>query len=106
MIDKELFIEVMEEAKKSDDYQNWLNQQLRKNGAGGYLFQPNCIDSVLKLLHFSFKESDVNDTIAYFCFELDYGRKWKPGMITEKDGTDIILSTSEDLYNYLVSQNH
>lgn len=106
MITKELFVEAMEEAKKCDDYQNWLNKQLRKSGADGYIFQPNCIDSVIKLLHFYFKKADANDTITYFCFELDYGRKWKPGMVTEKDGGDVVLSTSEDLYNYLISQEN
>lgn len=105
MITKELFIEVMEDAKKCDDYQNWLNKQLRKNGADGCIFQPNCIDSVLKLLHFYFESADADDTITYFCFELDYGRKWESGMVTEKDGTDIDLSTSEALYDYLISRN-
>lgn len=104
MIDKKLFIEVIEDAKTTDDYQNWLNSQLRKNGADGYIFQPNCVDSVIKLLHFYFKEYDTDDMISYFCFELDYGRKWKSGMV-ERDNKDIVLATSEDLYNYLISQN-
>lgn len=106
MISKELFVEAMEDAKKTDDYQNWLNSQLQKNGAEGYIFQPTCVDSVIKLLHFCFSESDSSEMISYFCFELDYGRKWKPGMAKAKDGTDINLSAPEHLYDYLVSKNH
>lgn len=104
MISKELFVEVLEDAKKSDDYQNWINRQLKENGADGCLFQPTCVDSVIKLLHESFGVSDSDGTIEYFCFELDYGRKWKPGLITDKDGVDIDLSTSGNLYEFLNSQ--
>lgn len=103
MVDKKLFIEVLDDAKKTEDYQSWLNKQLRKNGAEGYIFQPNCVDAVIKLLHNSFKEFDRDDMISYFCFELDYGRKWEPGMV-ERNNKDIVLSTPEDLYNYLISQ--
>ena len=57
MIGKELFVEVIEDAMKSDDYQNWLNQQLISKGAEGCLFQPTCVDSVIKLLHIIFAEN-------------------------------------------------
>lgn len=106
MISKELFVEVIEDAKKSDDYQNWLNKQLKANGVDGYLFQPTCVDSVIKLLHAYFGDSDADDMISYFCFELDYGRKWKTGMITKRDGFDIDISTPEKLYEYLTSQSY
>ena len=106
MISKELFVEVIEDARKTDDYQNCLNNQLRENGVEGFIFQPTCVDSVIKLLHFSFLDSDSSEMISYFCFDLDYGRKWKPGMIKAKDDTDINLSTPEHLYDYLNSQNN
>ncbi len=106
VINKELFIEVIEDAKKSDDYQNWLNKQLQSNGVEGYIFQPNCVDSLIKLLHNILGDKDADDTISYFVFELDYGRKWKEGMITDSNGKDIDLSTSEKLYNYLLSKNN
>ncbi len=106
MITKDLFCEIIEDAKKADEYQNWLNAQLQKNGAEGYLFQPTCIDSVIKLLHFYFGNSDIDDMISYFCFELNYGKKWKEGMLIDKDGNDIVLSTPSDLYNYLTSKSN
>lgn len=106
MISKELFVEIIEDAKKSDDYQNWLNQQFRLNGAEGYLFQPTCVDSVIKLLHTIFGDADSDNMISYFCFELDYGRKWKEGMIAEQNGEKINLSSPEMLYDYLVSKNN
>ena len=105
IINKELFIEVLEDAKKTDDYQNWLNKQLQSNGVDGYIFQPNCVDSVIKLLHNILGDADTDDMISYFCFELDYGRKWKEGMVIDSNGTDIDLSTPGKLYDYLLSQN-
>ena len=106
MIGKELFVEVIEDAMKSDDYQNWLNQQLISKGAEGCLFQPTCVDSVIKLLHIIFGDADSENVISYFCFELDYGRKWKEGIITEQNGEDINLSSPELLYDYLISENN
>lgn len=103
IITQELFTEVIEDAKKSDDYQVWLNKQLKKNGVEGYIFQPNCVDDVIKLLHVCFGEADAKDAISYFCLELDYGRKWKPGIWLES-GTDVELSTPAHLYSYLASK--
>ena len=40
------------------------------------------------------------EELRYFCFEIDFGRKWKPGMVTDK-GRDIDLSSSAKLYDYL-----
>lgn len=102
MISKELFCEVIEDAQKTEDYQNWLNEQLHAKGVEGCIFQPSCVDSVIKLLGIHFEDYDLNDMISYFCFDLNYGRKWKSGMITEKDGSDINLSSSSYLYDYLI----
>lgn len=103
-ISKELFVEAIEDMKKSDDYQNWLNKTMQSKGVEGYLYQPNCVDIVIKLLHNLFYNTDKGDTISYFCLDLDYGRKWKPGSIADKNGKDIDLSTSENLYDYLISE--
>lgn len=45
---------------------------------------------------------DLYENIDYFINELDFGRKYKPGMITDDDDEDIDLSTAEKLYDYLV----
>lgn len=103
MITKELFIESIESVRQSDDYQVWLNKQLRNNGAEGYLFQPNCVDALIRLLNFCLKEYDSDDIISYFCFELEFGRKWKPGMVIDENGNDVELSSSEHLYDYIIS---
>ena len=40
--------------------------------------------------------------ISYFISDLEFGRKWKPGTITEADGTDVPLGSVQDLWNLLV----
>lgn len=101
LLNKEEFIKIIEEIKKTDNYQNGLNNYFRKNDVDGYIFQPDCVPTSLRLLHIIFGEADKDNWIEYFCFELDYGRKWKAGMITEKDGTDIVLDSADSLYEFL-----
>lgn len=47
------------------------------------------------------RDDDWSD-IDYFCWELDFGRNWKPGMIKDEDGKDVRMSTPEELYDFLV----
>ena len=103
MLSKEVFINVIEDVKRKCDYQSELNDFFRNHGADGYIFQPDCSESALLLLEHIF--SDEDGWISYYCFELDFGRNWKVGMITSKDGQDIPLSTPEDLYDLLLQED-
>ena len=46
--------------------------------------------------------------IYFFCNDLDFGRKWKPGSVTgtDKNGNviDIDFSTAEKLWDYLIER--
>lgn len=104
MLSKEKFIKAIDDVESVCRYQEGLNNYFRKNNVDGYIFQPDCTSTVINLLHTIAGTKDKDEWIDYFCFELDFGKKWKEGMITEKDGTDIILKTSEDLYDLLEKQ--
>ncbi len=43
-----------------------------------------------------------NQWISYFCYELDYGREYHDGCVTDKDNNIIKLATARDLYAVLV----
>ena len=101
LISKEDFVEVMDDLKNVNNYQEGLNKYFREHDVDGYIFQPDCACSVMKLLHLIFEEADSDEWINYFCFELDFGRKWEPGIISGKDGEPIDLSTPQALYDYL-----
>lgn len=100
-LSKTEFIEIIEDVKKANDYQTGLNQYFKAHDTDGYIFQPDCSCTVINLLHLFFGELDCEEFISLFCFELDFGRKWKPGMVTAVNGTDLKLSNAEELYDYL-----
>lgn len=95
------FVSAIEDIKSVIKYQDGLNSYFRKNGVDGYIFQPDCVSTVLRLLHNIWGDADKDNWIDYFCLDLDCGRTWKPGTITDNNGADIKLETAEDLYNYL-----
>lgn len=103
---KEDFVSAIEDVKNASKYQDGLNNYFRKNNVEGFIIQPDCSSTVLRLLHNIFGEADKGDWIEYFCLDLDYGKKWKPETATEKDGSDIKLETAEDLYDFLCKQGY
>jgi hypothetical protein len=103
MLSKKDFINAINDVEKVNRYQEGLNNYLRKNDVEGYIFQPDCSSTVINLLHNIMGEKDKDEWIDYYCFELDFGKKWKEGTINI-DGKDITLQTPEDLYNLLDNQ--
>lgn len=104
-LSKEEFVAIINNVEAVCRYQEGLNNYFMKSGVEGYIFQPDCSADVLRLLHVMYKEADKDEWISYFCFELDFGKKWTPGMITNKDGSNIILDTPESLYDLLTDTN-
>lgn len=104
-LDKKDFVDAINEVRNTNKYHEELNSFLSKHGVEGYIFQPDCVDVTLRLLHIIFGKADRDNWIEYFCFDLNFGKKWEPGFVTQKDGTDIKLETPEDLYDYLVSMD-
>lgn len=100
-MNKELFLEIMSEVQKTYEYQEGLNDFLKKQDVDGYIYQPDCVCSTLKLMHYIFGEKDADEWISYFCFELDFGKKYKDGLVKNAYGDDIVLKTLDDLYELL-----
>ena len=50
IITKEYFNEIMESVKNTYKYQEGLNDYFSKNGVDGYIYQPDCVDTTMKLL--------------------------------------------------------
>lgn len=57
----------------------------------------NLESAVVKILEETL--NDVDGWVAYWCWDLDFGRDWHEGIVTEADGTDICLETMEDLWD-------
>ena len=62
-------------------------------------FADDIADSTLELLKELFNDTE-DEWIEYWMFDLDFGEKWRPGMVEIK-GQDIKLQTIEDLYGIL-----
>ena len=106
MISKEKFIKIIEDMKDLHDLENKINDLVRKSnndilkdfGPSSYM---TCQDDIIiDLLCTIFNDHDI---ISWWIYELDFGRSYKKGCITEDNGNTIIdLSTSEKLYDYLI----
>ena len=102
IISKELFIDCIKSMRDVWDYQRESVELIDKYypySQTTILDYPSCDDELLRLLTQIMKDDD--GLISYFCYEIDFGREWKVGCITDTDGTDIPLGTIEDLWEAL-----
>ena len=100
ILKKERFCKTMDQIQEVYDYGDRLNEFFKKNHVDGYLYEPSCIEQALSLLSFIFQDDD--QWIDYWAYELDFGRRYKYGMITDANGENIPLGTVEELYELLV----
>lgn len=105
-ISKELFISTIEQIQKKMEFDDGVNDLLRRIYGGGgayYADMPSLEAATVTLL--ADATNDVNDDIAYWLYELDCGKEYKPGMVTDENGIDIPLRTPEDLWNLLLEND-
>ena len=106
MIGKENFIKYINFIKKMNDSENRIHDVLSEeitDFRGGFLYckyEGMFVNLLREVMN------DENDWIDYFLYDLDFGRTWKEGAITDVDGTDIALSTPEDLWNLLTNSKN
>jgi hypothetical protein len=106
-LSKKEFVEIINRLRDSSDLVDQVDELFSNsrenvecdfcNGASLQISHESTVVLLLqKLLR------DTGDDIGYFIYELDYGRKYEPGMITDVDGHDIDFSSAEKLYDYLM----
>ena len=67
------------------------------------VYLPTPEDILEKLLSYVFDDEEMDD-IGYFCYELDFGKKWHEGMFLDENGNDIPLKDASDLYDLLLTK--
>lgn len=106
MITKKEFVEIINRLKETDDIKNKVNSIIRESRdsaiadftkAGSLMICHE--DIVVKLLENMFNDTD---TISWWLYDRDYGRKFKIGDIYHNDGYKPDLTTPEKLYDYLL----
>ena len=105
ILSKEEFVEVINKIQKIIEFDEKLHDLFYGYGCEAPEF-PDLYDPLLKTLNKMFGLEDEEDKyyisdIDYFCIELDFGKKYHPGCVTEGDGTEVDLSTAEKLYDYI-----
>ena len=111
LLTKDEFINYMNEYKKIYDSSEKLNEALRTydnctdfSGFSNFRALSLIEDLLVRLMNDEVNDSDGYSMISYFIYELEFGSKYREGMITEADGTPINLSSVESLYDYLANQ--
>lgn len=61
-------------------------------------------NQLIKLLQVEMSDYHRDSWIEYFIHELDFGKKYKKGTATRKDGSEINLSSASALYEFLASE--
>lgn len=97
-ISKEKFIELL------NVYKNYIQQELAlydigldiSNSAARADFIDKYEQMLAAVTHLSI------DDLYYWAYDLDFGKKYKSGMVIDANGLDISFETPEDLYNYVL----
>ena len=58
LLPKEVFVSCIEEIQTVLEYQKSLNQLFKKHNVDGYIYQPDCVSSLIKVLHTIWGEAD------------------------------------------------
>jgi hypothetical protein len=101
ILSEEEFVCCMNEIQKFHTRVDNINEAIKENCEDGIYFPPSLEHVVNDLLKAIF--NDKYDTIEYFMYELDFGKKWKRGMFTIYE-VDVKLQNAEDLYEYLLTE--
>lgn len=109
LISKKEFVDIINKLKSADELQkdiqvlmNKAEENISMDFMNAASLMINHEDIVVKLLEKIM--NDQCDDICYFIYELNYGKDYKPGCITQ-DEVNIDFSTADKLYEYLVEQN-
>lgn len=97
---KKEFIEIIDEIKKYRKKIDNIQIVLEENCEDALFFPPSLETVLVNTLELAF--NDIDDMIGYFVYDLEFGEKWTVGTVLDKDGNDIKLQTTEDLYDYLI----
>ncbi len=107
-ITKELFIETIEAIKNQCEHDSKCSEAFQVILPHDHIstYSNHWLQNQLvKLLQVGMNDEHKDSWIEYYLWELNFGAKYKPGMVTEKDGSIIDLSDAGKLYEYLKKQN-
>ena len=106
-MDKELFIKTIhqiEELNKESEQFNNMIRTIDPEFGGGYIHTKSItiLVDLLKIL-----VNDKYDNIDYYMWDLNFGKDYQDGMITDAENPDKIyrLSNPSELYDFIMEEN-
>lgn len=109
-ITKQKFVQILDTIRQVHDFtddiaslKNKYNSPLIKHSLIDNFFIDNFEDEVIDLLALLTRcksNDDYGTDISYFIYDLDFGRKYKDGMVVE-NGKNVDFSSADKLYDYL-----
>lgn len=107
---KEQFVEYVECIKKTCDKDDMFSEAIEKacnddcRVIGLYSAECSAMVDLLSLaMGLEVGTCDGNE-IEYFIYDLNFGKDYNEGCLSEMDGTPIDISTAEKLYDYIASE--
>lgn len=108
LITKEEFVDIINRLRESSDLVEQVDTLFREsrenvecdfcNAAGLQIaHEPIVVNLLQKIMR------DEGEDISYFIYELDYGRDYEPGCVTDGNGI-VDMGTPEALYELLIHQ--
>ena len=101
MVPKDVFVKIMSNVEKQFTEDRKFSKILSEILQSEVMPYDNekLINSIILFLSNEFQLDTKDNVIIYFIYELDFGKKYKPGCF--RDVKDINISTSDNLYDYL-----
>lgn len=106
ILSEQEFVDIIERLREAADLQEQVDKLFRNSREN--IENDFCNAAALQISHessvvFLLKRimHDQYDYIDYFIYELDYGRKYESGMITDENGQDIDIHTPKLLYDFI-----
>ena len=100
------FVDIINRLREASDLQEQVDKLFRNSREN--VENDFCNAAALQISHessvvFLLKRimNDQYEYIDYFIYELDYGRKYEDGMITDENGRDIDIHTPNLLYDFI-----
>jgi len=62
-------------------------------------------NQLIKIIQIAMRDEGKESWIGYYIYELDFGKKYRKGCATNKDGSEIKLGNAKELYEYLIKTN-
>lgn len=101
MINKTDFVNAINSMMLIEDYQNDKNRLYKKYNADGFLIEPDNNATVLRLLELQLPNESYKEILEEFCITNNYGRGKNKNICTDVNGQKILISSAEELYNYI-----